>query len=160
MAQSTSRAEQDGHCGEESAVQRRPLRVILAEDDTEVRLLLAHALRKDGHVVLEVASGGELIDLLCVLALDPAEGGMPDVVVSDIRMPGKSGLDVLDALRGVWRHTPFVLTTGFGDPATHTRARAMGAFAVFDKPFDIDDLRTVVLNASKLPRAGVAGAAR
>jgi CheY-like chemotaxis protein len=159
MVQGTRSVEQDGDAGSEGRPRTLPLRVVLAEDDTEVRLLLAHALRKDGHVVIEVASGHELIDMLCVLALDPFEGGMPDVVVSDIRMPGKSGLDVLEALHAVSWRTPFVLTTAFGDAATHARARAMGAFAVFDKPFDIDDLRTVVLNAGKLPRPGASSAA-
>lgn len=132
---------------------REPLRVFLAEDDLEVRRLLAHALRKDGHTVIEFESGTQLLEFVRGLSRGASEESRPDVIVSDIRMPGKSGLDVLASLREVGWRTPFVLTTAFGDAATHARARAAGAFAVFDKPFDVDDLRTVVLNAGRHPGA-------
>jgi DNA-binding NtrC family response regulator len=68
-----------------------------------------------------------------------------DLVISDERMPGMAGLEVLDALRRAGWPTPFILITGFGDQATHASARRLGASAVFDKPFDLDDLRKTVL---------------
>ena len=63
-------------------------------------------------------------------------------------MPGCSGLDLLACLRHFDWNTPVILITAFGNAETHDQARRLGAFAVFDKPFDLADLETAVLNAS------------
>jgi DNA-binding NtrC family response regulator len=63
-----------------------------------------------------------------------------DLVISDIRMPGLSGLEILEGLSKREDFPPFVLITAFGDAATHAAAEQNGALALFDKPFDIDDL--------------------
>ena len=70
----------------------------------------------------------------------------PDLLVSDIRMTGFTGLEVLAGLRDLTWRIPTLLMTAYGDDATHAQARSLGARAVFTKPFDLDDLRTVVLN--------------
>jgi len=116
-------------------------RVLLAEDDGELRSLIAHALRDDGFDVVEVSDGQALVDLLAdAVAADGALDGY-DLVVSDIRMPGFSAIDVLAAMRPFLTRTPVVLITAFGDAKTHDRALRLGAAAVIDKPFDLDDLR-------------------
>jgi two-component system response regulator (stage 0 sporulation protein F) len=123
---------------------RFPVRVLLAEDDPEMRELLASTLRQDGLEVIEVRDGSALLDRLAeALAADGDLDGY-DVIVSDIRMPGYSALDILAGVRRALRHTPVILITAFGDRVTHERAMRLGASAVFDKPFDIDDLRMAV----------------
>lgn len=67
------------------------------------------------------------------------EGGV-DLLVTDVRMPGFSGLDVLTALRRVSVRCPVVLVTAFGDEALHQFARQLGVVAVLDKPFDVNEL--------------------
>ncbi|WP_437575472.1 response regulator [Sorangium sp. So ce887] len=120
-----------------------PVRVLLAEDDRELRLLLATALRRDGYEVLEARDANHLLELMGA-ALVSGNGAPVDVVVSDIRMPGRSGLELLAGLRRDDWATPVVLITAFGDPETHAEAYRLGADAVLDKPLDIDDLRIVV----------------
>lgn len=120
-----------------------PIRVLLAEDDRELRLLLATALRRDGYEVLEAHDAKHLLELMGE-ALVSGNGAPVDVVVSDIRMPGASGLDLLAGLRRDDWTTPVVLITAFGDPETHAEAYRLGADAVLDKPLDVDDLRQVV----------------
>ena len=121
-----------------------PVRVLLAEDDPEMRELLATALRQDGLEVVEARDGSALLDRLAeALAADGDLDGY-DLIVSDIRMPGYSALDILAGVRRALRHTPVILITAFGDRVTHERAMRLGASAVFDKPFDIDDLRMAV----------------
>ena len=116
-------------------------RVLLAEDDGELRALIAHALRGDGFDVVEVGDGKALVDFLAdAIAADGTLDGY-DLVVSDVRMPGFTAIDVLTAMRPFLKRTPVVLITAFGDPKTHERARRLGAAAVIDKPFDLDDLR-------------------
>jgi len=116
-------------------------RVLLAEDDSELRALIAQALRGDGYQVLEVADGAALVDRLAeAVSADGSLDGF-DLVVSDIRMPGFTAIDVLSAMRPFLARTPVVLITAFGDARTHERAKKLGASAVIDKPFDLDELR-------------------
>jgi CheY-like chemotaxis protein len=125
--------------GVEAASPRR--RVLLVEDDPEMRELMALALQGDGYEVREAADGLEALRLL------GAEGNPGiDLVVSDIRMPGCSGLEMLQRLRGRPSQVPVVLVTAFGDRETHARARRLGA-ALLDKPFELDDLRELVFEA-------------
>lgn len=118
-------------------------RIVLAEDDPAMRAMLAGVLRRDGYQVLEASSGAELLDLIAS-ETDEGQVHMPRLVISDIRMPGGSGLDALAELRTHRPHINVVLITAFGDAATHAEAHRLDAQIVLDKPFDLDDLRTVV----------------
>ena len=123
-------------------------RILLAEDDDEMRTLLASRLRSDGFDVLEARDGGELSTLIDAAyeARSLAPGTIVDLVISDARMPYLSGLDALEGLRRNDAETPFILITAFGDTHTHSEAYRLGANAVFDKPFEVDDLCTAVVN--------------
>jgi DNA-binding NtrC family response regulator len=105
-------------------------RVLLAEDDTDLRALLAAELRRGGLDVVECANGLELVEML-----DRGEGDF-DALVTDIRMPGVTGMEVLEGLNVFGKRCPVVLITAFGDEETHARAKRMGAALVLDKPFD------------------------
>jgi CheY-like chemotaxis protein len=74
-----------------------------------------------------------------------------DAIVTDIMMPGLTGMEILAGLAEVRRRPAVVVITAFGDERTHRRAKALGAICVLDKPFDVDDLRTILLNLT--PRA-------
>jgi DNA-binding response OmpR family regulator len=120
-----------------------PPRVLVAEDDPEMRRLVVEALRGDGYEVLEARDGGRL---LVELAQELAGGSRPDLVdllVTDLRMPICNGLQIVEQLRAARCPTPVVMMTAFGDATTRDRALALGAL-LFDKPFDVDDLRTAV----------------
>lgn len=140
---------------------RRP-RVLVAEDDREMRRLVVEALAQDGYDVAEVRDGVELLAQVGSSVLFGGFGSVrepPDLIVTDVRMPGLTGLTVLEGLRRAGGAVPVVVITAFGDDETHRVARENGAVAVFDKPFDLDDLRTIVLHALRgpgSPRASVA----
>jgi len=127
----------------------RSFSVWLAEDDADMRALLVQALQRDNHDVFVMSDGASLLE--CLRA---AAGGSrkPDAVVSDICMPGISGLDVLRTMRRLHVDVPVFLITGFGDEALHADAHAAGATHTFAKPFDFDDLRTALLNLGPRPR--------
>ncbi|MFC1610080.1 response regulator [Myxococcota bacterium] len=120
-----------------------PPLILLAEDNADMRHVLARALRTQGYEVLEVKDGKELLDRIAtgVLINGYVE---PDLVISDIRMPGWTGLEVLGGLRTSDWAMPVILITAFGDEATHAEAKRLGAALVLDKPFDVDDLLTAV----------------
>lgn len=117
-------------------------RLLLAEDDSELRDLLACVLRANGHEVVEARNGEELWALLHTDILGGGEHFA--LVVSDVCMPGLSALDVLTKLQGSLSNIPVILITAFGDHTTHVRALRLGACRVLDKPFDCDDLCAAV----------------
>ena len=120
-----------------------PARLLLAEDDFELRELLACVLRADGHEVVEARDGNELWALLDPDSA-PESASAFSLVVSDVRMPGLTAFDVLLRLQRTLSETPVILITAFGDQTTHLRALRLGASRVMDKPFDFDELREAV----------------
>ncbi len=123
-------------------------RVLLAEDDPAFRRLLASALRADGFDVLEAATGEELGALIASHVLNSEEELPIDLIISDVRMPRASGLEVIVGLRNLDWATPIILMTAFSDDTLHMEARRLGVGAVFDKPFDLEDMRTAALHFS------------
>jgi DNA-binding NtrC family response regulator len=133
----------------ESVLAQRSARVLLAEDDREMRTLLARILRRANIELVEATNGEDA--LARIYEADHAARPHPfDLVIADIRMPGCSGLDLLARLRERDWKTPVILITGFGNPETHAEAKRLGAYAIFDKPFDFDDLKNAMLNATPL----------
>jgi CheY-like chemotaxis protein len=125
---------------------RMPTTIFLAEDDDDMRALISAALRSDGYDVIEAKDGTELLDLLAGASSSPMK--RPDIIVSDVLMPGYSGLGVLAALhKSAWK-VPVILITARRDDAVALDAMRLGASAVVRKPFDIDDLRTTILSVS------------
>jgi CheY-like chemotaxis protein len=120
--------------------------VFLAEDDLELRCLMADLLRRDGHVVFESSSGEIMLFHLVHLALQRRYDLQTEsLIICDIRMPGCGGLAVLRNLREHDAHCPpFIFMTAFPDAATREEAHSLGALKVFEKPFELGELRQLV----------------
>jgi len=124
---------------EEARALRRMPRILVAEDDPEMRRLLVWNLRKTGFETVECSDGWELLDHLG----NPVLSGEPDdfdLIVSDIRMPGVSGIEVLEGIYETEWFVPMILITAFGSEEVHRQAEELGAAGIFDKPFDLDKL--------------------
>jgi CheY-like chemotaxis protein len=119
-------------------------RLLVAEDDKALRAMIVEILRSDGHEVVTVANGIDLLDTIEV-SLDQELGtGKFDLVISDVRMPGMTGLRAFEEV-GYGPHIPpVVFITAFGDEELHEQAHHIGALAVLDKPFDLDEFRSFV----------------
>jgi DNA-binding NtrC family response regulator len=121
------------------------VRVLLVEDDDEMRGLLKSILHADGYDVVEAATGREGVS--CIYDAWGVGGRSArhlDLIISDVRMPGWGGLDLLDVVRRVRMGIPVLLITAFGAPETHQEAARLGAGAVLDKPFALDTFRSTV----------------
>jgi len=118
--------------------------ILLVEDDSDMRELLASALRRDGYTVIEAADGDDALEWLGLGTLEGEPRRWPALLVSDIRLPFFSGLDILEGLSLAMKRVPVVMITGFGDAETHARALGLGATCVLDKPFDLIDFRYAV----------------
>ena len=128
--------------------------ILLVEDDDEMREMLVTALRRDGYVVVEAADGDDALEWLGLGALEGEPSRWPDLLVSDIRLPFFSGLDIIEGLSLARRSLPIVMITGFGDAETHARALEFGATCVLDKPFDLNDFRHAVRAALRMRGGG------
>jgi DNA-binding response OmpR family regulator len=136
-------------------VPARQRRVFLAEDDAEMRAMLRIALTREGYRVTEAASGTEALEALGDLLLGLGHWReSPDLLITDQRMPGCEGLELIEALRAVRARVPAILITAFGDDETFKRAFDMDETAVLDKPFDISLLMAI---ARRLLRDGSGG---
>jgi two-component system nitrogen regulation response regulator GlnG len=122
-----------------------PLRVLVADDDDDLRAFVTEALRADGCATVEARDGAELLTILREALDNPTL--RPDVIVTDVKMPGMSGFGVLVALRRAHWDLPVVMMTVVTDESIHTVAKRLGAVGVLHKPFDTDDLVTAVRNA-------------
>lgn len=117
--------------------------ILIADDDAEMRHLLEAVLVHAGRPVDSAASGTELLARLDELSRTEQ---LPALIVTDVQMPGATGLEALERIRATMPNVPVILITAFGDADTHDRARALGALAVFNKPFPMQLLRETVLN--------------
>jgi DNA-binding response OmpR family regulator len=118
-------------------------RVLVADDDAEMCRLVAESLRKDDYDVVEESDGGRVLVRIAAIYSFGSKVAPFDLIVSDIRMPVCSGLDILKGLRDARWKTPVILMTAFGDDETRRRAETLGAL-LFDKPFQMSALRLVV----------------
>jgi CheY-like chemotaxis protein len=123
----------------------RTPRILLAEDDDELRKLLAQSLRDYGYDVTEARDGTELWAFASWSIASQGSGRAVDMVVTDVRMPGATGIEVLDELRRMDARVRAIVITGVGDERTTAEAYRVGAEVVFDKPFQVDDFLIAVL---------------
>jgi len=106
---------------------RSPLRILVVDDDIEVRDVLEELLHVDGHKVSTAADGAEALSLF--------EPGRYDMVFTDLGMPGISGWQVAEQIKHQAPHTPVVMVTGWGAQLDPARIAASGVDRVLTKPF-------------------------
>jgi DNA-binding NtrC family response regulator len=123
-----------------------PLRVLVVEDETLIRWAVVEALTAAGHTVLEAPDAATALQVV-------AEASRPlDAVLLDLRLPDSSDLSLLASIR---RNTPtsaVVMMTAHGTPDDATAARALGAYEVVEKPFDVQRLEQLVVAACRARR--------
>ena len=113
-----------------------PRRVLIAEDEALIRLDLAEMLRDEGYAVVgEAGDGQEAVDL--------AESLRPDLVIMDVKMPRRDGIDAAAEIAAK-RIAPVVLLTAFSQRDLVEKARDAGAMAYLVKPFSISDLMPAI----------------
>jgi CheY-like chemotaxis protein len=123
-------------------------RVLVAEDDPEMRKLVVQALRRDGHEILEASDGAQMLQRLAELFEGDATMRSVDIIVTDVRMPVCSGLDVVERLTEARWKIPCILMTAFGDDEVRWRAESVGA-TLLDKPLSLDELREAVARIAR-----------
>jgi CheY-like chemotaxis protein len=123
--------------------------VVVADDDSDMRSLIATSLRRESLPVVEAVDGEALLTTIRRLASSKRRF-MRLVVVSDIHMPGRNGLDILRELRTLLPGARTLMITGSDNGPIRSLAMALGAVAVLDKPLDLPLLKRLVLNLAQV----------
>src|SRR5712692_7778935 len=116
----------------ERNVRMEKKRILVADDDTLTREIVAKLLQEEGYDVALATDGQEAITLVSIYC--------PDLVLTDLSMPRLSGIGVLARVRRVTPTTPVIIFTSETTPEVEQEARQLGARDYIHKPFDIDDL--------------------
>jgi CheY-like chemotaxis protein len=106
-----------------------PIRVLIVDDDPEIRLIAGHLLRAAGHFVAEAEDGAAAADAL--------DRHRPDILLMDLMLGAEDGVETAAALlRGSAARPRLIFLTGATQPAQRARMDAAGAAGILEKPFD------------------------
>lgn len=114
--------------------------ILVVDDEQSMRDFLKILLRKEGNSV-DTADNA-------ITALDYLEKNSYDLVISDIRMPGMSGLDLLGQIKEKYQNLPVIMITAFASPDDAVSAMNRGAFDYISKPFNVDEIKSVIESAT------------
>jgi DNA-binding response OmpR family regulator len=112
------------------------VRIMIIEDDEEMRSLMKDFFEEEGFETDSVSNG---VDALRMLSKDHF-----DLVITDIRMPGLTGLDILPRIRSLKPETPIIVMTAYGSDDVRRRSLERGATTYLEKPIHLSKLRTVI----------------
>ena len=116
-------------------------KIWILDDDKSIRWVLQKALEKNNYNVLAFGNTNE--------AINQFNHDMPDLIVSDIKMPGESGLQFLEKVKGKFPNIPVIIMTAFSDLDSAVDSYSYGAYEYLPKPFDIDTAISVINSAFK-----------
>ncbi len=115
-------------------------KILVVDDEQSMRDFLKILLVKDGHHVVTAKNGDQALSLLDKQAFD--------LVISDIRMPGMGGLELLEAIREHFGDLPVIMITAFASPDDAVKAMKNGAYDYISKPFNVDEIKSVIHSAT------------
>src|SRR5208337_4084174 len=114
-------------------------RVLIVDDEEQMRELLAKVLEKNGYQVMTAGDGGQALTLL--------EKEPMDLVVTDVRMPGLDGMEALKAIKELNPEIVVIIMTAFGSIDQAVQAVKEGAYDYINKPFKIDEMLLTIKKA-------------
>ena len=111
-------------------------RILVIEDDEEMRSLLKDFFEEEGFEIDSVSNGFDAFRILIRRLFD--------LIITDIRMPGLTGLDILPRIRKFQPEASIIVITAFGSEEVHRRAMERGASVYLEKPLRFYELRTMI----------------
>ncbi len=121
-----------------------PITILAVDDEPNMRRLLEISLRQAGYRALSASHGREALEMI--------QQQQIDLVVSDLHMPGMSGLQLLETLRKEYEHLPFIMVTAQGEIKTAVEAMKLGASDYILRPFELETLEVAIDKALTLKR--------
>ena len=115
-------------------------KILIADDEEDLTWSISKSLIKDNDLleITCVNSGDEALKVLETISID--------LIITDIRMPGKNGLEILDQIEKNYPHTKMIIMTAYGSPAIQEKVRNTKNAYYVEKPFDIHELKELIFN--------------
>ena len=111
-------------------------RILIVEDDEEMSALLRDMIEEEGYKTASVNNGAEAFRKLAKESFD--------LIITDVRMPGLTGLDILPGIKKLQPDAPIIVITAFGSEEVQRKAFERGASAYLEKPIHFHKLRTLI----------------
>jgi two-component system NtrC family response regulator len=116
--------------------------ILVVDDEPNYLIVITELLQDEGFEVCTAQSGEEGISIIKKIA--------PDLVITDMQMPGIDGLELLSEVRGINKDLPVIIITAYGETEKLAAAMQEGAFCYMSKPFNNDDLIVNIRKAVEL----------
>ncbi len=114
-------------------------KILVVDDEQSMRDFLAILLKKEGHEVVTAGNGSDAIRAI--------QAEIFDLVITDVKMPGADGMDVLKAIKEISPETVVIMITAFATTETAVEAMKLGAYDYIIKPFKVDELKLIINNS-------------
>lgn len=114
-------------------------KILVIDDDQSIRKTLTNYLKKQNYEVLSADNG--------ISGIEIAKNEIPDIVITDIRMPGADGFEVLKKVKEIDPHIHVIIITAFDDMHSTVKAMQQGAYDYIEKPLEIDNLKITIQRA-------------
>ncbi len=114
-------------------------KILVIDDDQSIRKTLTNYLKKQDYEVLSADNG--------ISGIEIAKNELPDLVITDIRMPGADGFEVLKNVKKIDSHIHVIIITAFDDMHSTVKAMQQGAYDYIEKPLEIDNLKITIQRA-------------
>ncbi|WP_028400634.1 response regulator [Ectobacillus panaciterrae] len=111
-------------------------KILIVDDQYGIRILLNEVFQKEGYRTFQAANGFQAIDIVLK--------DKPDLVILDMKIPGMDGIEILKRIKEIDQDIKVILMTAYGELDMIQEAKDLGAIMHFAKPFDIDEMRTIV----------------
>ena len=119
-------------------------KILVADDEPSMRMNLVELLADEGYSIVEASNGVETLRLTKKFS--------PDLILLDLKMPEMDGLETLKHLKKIRQEIPIIIFTAYGSNESPIKAMKRGAFDYLEKPFDIDELLSVLEKALRQSR--------
>jgi len=116
-------------------------KILIVDDELNMRLVLAAMLKREGYEVSSAADGAEALSIL--------KAGPVAAVVTDLKMPNIDGMELLDRVSADYPDVPVIIITAHGTVATAVEALKKGALDYITKPFELEEMKSVISKAIK-----------
>ncbi|MEK6776770.1 MAG: sigma-54 dependent transcriptional regulator [bacterium] len=114
-------------------------KILVVDDEKLIRWSLKQNLEKENYEVFTASSGEEALEIF--------NQELPDLILQDIKLPGMSGLEILENVKKLRKESLVIMMTAYGDIKTSVKAMKLGAYDFVEKPFDFDKLKLTVAKA-------------
>lgn len=122
-----------------------PIRVLLAEDDHDIREALVAVLEAEGCDVQSAVNGSELLERLGSWLLKEGAEPPADIIITDVRMPVFTGLSIVDGLRAYGWPLPVIIISAFADDEMRMKVDGIRSAVLMEKPLDMERLKPTML---------------